>query len=92
VIVLERVAQALEAEGLPEVAERIRTEEFRANWTRDLQFRQMQAAAGVEGALPGPGPETGAVTATGGLAGRPGQGQAAEPGGGQGVTGERETP
>ena len=92
VIVLERIAQALEEEGLPEIAERIRTEEFRANWIKDLQFKQMQAAAGVEGALPGPGPETGAVTATGGLTGRPGQGQAAEPGGGVGVTGEQETP
>lgn len=92
VIVLERVAQALEEEGLPEVAERIRTEQFRAMFTKDLQFRQMAAAAGVEGALPGPGPETGAVTATGGLTGRSGQGQAAEQGGGMGATGERETP
>jgi hypothetical protein len=92
VIVLERIAQALEEEGLPEVAERIRTQEFRATWQRDMQFRQMQAAAGVEGALPGPGPETGATTATGGLTGRPGQGQAAEQGGGIGATGERQAP
>jgi hypothetical protein len=89
VIVLERVAQALDEEGEKEIAARIRQQEFQAAFVKETQFRQFQAQAE---ATPGPGPETGATTATGGLGGRQGQGQPEQAGGGIGVLGEREQP
>ncbi len=89
VILLERVADMLEKEGEPELAARIRQEEFRSAWVKDYQFKQMQAQSE---ATAGPPPETGATTATGGLTGREGQGQPERTSGGIGVTGERAAP
>jgi hypothetical protein len=90
VIVLERVASVLEEQEEFDLAARIRQKEFQQNFVQDLQFRQLLAQAGVGGAIPGPSPETGAPTATGGGGLRQGQGQPTTTPGG--IPGERTTP
>lgn len=85
VFVLEHVAQALEKAGQPEFAARIRQVEFQKAFVEEMQFRQMQGAA--EAVQAGPGPETGAPSATGGGQPRPGQGQPSEGGSGLGLLG-----
>jgi len=93
VIILERVADALEEDGQPHIAARIRTQEFQKAFMQEVQFRQFMAAATGESVIPGPSAETGSPSATGGPGfPRPGQGQAAQPSGGIGVMGERATP
>jgi hypothetical protein len=76
VIVLEHVAQALEKRGEAEMAARIRTNEFRAAYTQEMQFRQ---ATGQTMAVPTGGttmpPEAGGAAATQ----HPGTGQGQAP-------------
>lgn len=74
VIMLERIADALDRFGETELAARIRQQEFRARWTEDMRMQQLQAAS-EQGGL---GPEGGTPGATGAMTGRPGQGQATE--------------
>lgn len=88
VIVLQRVAEALRAEGEDELADRIEQEQVKAVFIKEMQFRQM-LTQGQGGGIPGPGPETGSPTATGGGQTREGQGQAQEARAGIGETGER---
>ena len=86
VFVLEHVAQALEKAGQPEFAARIRQVEFQKAFAEDVRNRQMAMAA-ESMAQPGPGPETGAPSATGGGQPRPGQGQPSEGGSNLGLLG-----
>jgi hypothetical protein len=86
IIVLERVATALEEEGEVEIANRIRQTEFQQAFVKEAQFRAISAQ------IAGPSAETGATTATGGNEQvREGQGQAGEPNP-LGASGERNTP
>ncbi len=88
VFVLEHVAQALEKAGETEFAARIRQVEFQKAFVEEMQFKQMQAASqAAEAGPPGPGPETGAPSATGGGQPRPGQGQPSEGGSNLGLLG-----
>ena len=86
VFVLEHVARALEKAGQHEFAARIRQVEFQKAFAEDVQNRQMAMAA-ESMAQPGPGPETGAPSATGGGQPRPGQGQPSEGGSNLGLLG-----
>ncbi len=89
VFVLEHVAQALERAGQPEFAARIRQVEFQKAFVEAAQLKQLQGAQmATEAAQAGPGPETGAPSATGGGQPRPGQGQAGEGGSELGLLGE----
>lgn len=47
VIALEQVATAMERLGETEMAERMRGNEFKAKFVEDMQWKQMQASAGV---------------------------------------------
>ncbi len=64
VLVLEQIAQALERMEEPDLAQRIRQNEFQQQFVKDLQFRAIQAqAGGGAGGGGGPGnmpPEAGA--------------------------------
>ncbi len=65
VIVLEQIADALERLNEPEIANRIRQNEFRTQFVQDLQFRQqtggqMPQITGGGGAPPNMPPEAGA--------------------------------
>lgn len=88
VLVLERVAQALEEEGEDDLAVQVRGNEFKAAFMKEFNFRQMVGAA-QGGGVPAGGPETGSPAATGGGVGRPGQGQEAGP---PGVSGQQVMP
>jgi hypothetical protein len=62
VIVAEQIADAMERLGEPEMAARMRENEFKTKLIEDLRMRQL--TGNIPAAPGGPGPETGARTAT----------------------------
>lgn len=78
-IVLERMAQAFEKEDHPEFAAQLRSKEFVAAMTNEMQAKQILTVAQQPAqAPPGPMAQTGASSATGGGQIVPGKGQPSE--------------